>query len=337
MCLVCFCLTIVIAFKYLTRNSSNRLNQTIKSLYESGKKGRVTFIPGSSYNIKLSAPKENSQSYPIIQKKSAVTYGLSGGRLGDNLLSYLHARWIAYCNHLPLIIKHFPMDEEFALAYEDAPLLKEPIIEIPYFPEPSMKNNNPPFFVDWDDEGFLNEIARCLKPTKQHSLLELPKDRITICVHVRRGGTVDPPSLYYEYPLKFPPDQFFIDQIRTCAYIFKDKPLYVFLMTDDLHPEKIIDRYKKAVSCSNIQWDCRKKPAENILDDFYSIPLFDCLILGDSNFSIVASKLTQYAIRISPTHYKKKKGVVKITGLDIAFNPKYQKIDWKKSEGTELP
>jgi hypothetical protein len=252
---------------------------------------------------------------------------LSGGRLGDNLLSYLHARWIAYRNHVPLVFKPFPQAEEFALAKESRHPAIASQVEIPYFPEPSMKNQNLPFTIDWDDPEFHEEIVQCLSPTKSHNILELPADRITVCVHIRRGGTFDSPSSHKEFPLKFPPDSYYIEQIRTIARIFQGKPLYVFLMTDDLHPEALVQRYKKAVTYPNIQWDCRKNPPENDLDDFFSIPHFDCLVLCDSNFSIVASKLTQYAIRIAPTHYSKKNGTVFITGLEITFNPAYKKID----------
>ena len=346
-CLIGFCTTGAFIAKLEIRNStfasaegiqnSGHLERDIKLLYESGKCGRVTFVPGSGHRIQWHQPGQKKQCFAQSGKKPAVTYGLSGGRLGDNLLSYLHARWIAYRDHVPLVCKHFPMDDEFALAYEPAPVVEKSIEEIPYFPESSMKNQNPPFFVDWDDPGFCKEIAQCLAPTKQHTLLELPTERITVCVHVRRGGTFDPPSLWSEYPLKFPPDSYYIEQIRTIARLFQGKPLYLFLMTDDLNPEALIHCFQRAVPYSNIQWDCRKKPLENDLDDFFSIPRFDCLILCDSNFSIVASKLAEYAIRIAPTHYIKKKGNVRIIGLDIAFNPAYKKVDPRedKKKSTE--
>jgi hypothetical protein len=270
-------------------------------------------------------PQKKQSTIRAAKKGKAVTYELSGGRLGDNLLSYLHARWIAYRDRSPLVRTPFPRDSEFALSHETASPGNYPIEVIPYFSEPTMKQQNSPFLVDWEDPDFRKEISECLKPTKQHCLLELPTDRITVCVHVRRGGNYDPESLHLEYPLKFPPDAFYIDQIQHIARIFREKELYVFLMTDDLEPENLLKQYAKAVSCSNIQWDCRQKPPESDLDDFYSIPLFDCLILPDSNFSVVASKLTEYAVRISPTHYKKKGKKVQITGLDISFNPEYKK------------
>ncbi len=303
-----------------------QIHERISFLYEQGKCGRVTYQPNGKYRIAWHLPREKERMIPAAAPSGkAVTYKLSGGRLGDNLLSYLHARWIAYRDRVPLVRTPFPGDHEFALSSEIAQPGDYPLEVIPYFPEPTMKHPNPPFLVDWEDPGFREEIALCLKPTKPHNLLALPSDRITVCVHVRRGGTHDPQSLHLEYPLKFPPDSFYLGQIEHLTRIFRGQELYVFLMTDDLEPEKLLQSYQEALCDSNIQWDCREKLPENDLDDFYSIPQFDCLILPDSSFSIVASKLTEYAVRISPTHYKKKRDKVQITGLEIAFNPEYRK------------
>ena len=51
-------------------------------------------------------------------KAAGVTYTFSGGRFGDNLISYLHAKWVAYRAGVPLLYKPFGysgmlvMDEE---------------------------------------------------------------------------------------------------------------------------------------------------------------------------------------------------------------------------------
>ncbi|MDE3056169.1 MAG: hypothetical protein KGI80_05740 [Verrucomicrobiota bacterium] len=301
----------------------NWIRSKIKTLYEKNEAGCIAFVPGKGHTlIPLSREKP---ALPQIDQKCAVTYTLSGGRLGDNLLSYLHAKWIAHQYQIPLIQVPFPRCEEFSLSLIPQPaVINSPVETIPYFPEPSMKNNHPPFFVDWDDHDFRQEIAACLKPTRAHALLKLPSDRITVCVHIRRGGSFDSPFLSLEYPLKFPPDSYYLQQIETVAHIFQGQPLYLFLMTDDLHPEKTMALYRKTIPNPNIEWDCRKTPPSDDLDDFFSIPLFDCLIHPDSNFSIVASKLTEYAIKIHPTHYKKKKEKALITGVKISFNPEYR-------------
>lgn len=253
--------------------------------------------------------------YPT--QHTPVTYGFSGGRLGDNLLSYLHARWIAHRDGVPLIYRPFPGSDAFALSQEPTPIL--PAVEIPYFPEPSQKNCHPLFSVPWNDPTFLAEVRATLQPTTTHTLLSLPSDKITLCVHIRRGGTFDTPSVRLEQPLKFPPDSFYIEQIARVATIFRGLPLYVFLMTDDLEPTELLTRYQKAIPLANIEWHSRIQPPENDLDDFFSIPLFDCLIFCDSNFSLVASKLGDYALTIAPTRYIKKKGNVRITDAAMTY------------------
>ena len=40
----------------------------------------------------------------------------------------------------------------------------------------------------------------------------------------------------------------------------------------------------------------------NVVDDFFALTQFDCLIRADSNFSFVAAKLAHYEIVISPWH-----------------------------------
>lgn len=51
----------------------------------------------------------------LIAGQAAVTYELSGGRLGDDLLSYLHAKWISYIYKIPLFYKPFAYSDELAL------------------------------------------------------------------------------------------------------------------------------------------------------------------------------------------------------------------------------
>lgn len=49
---------------------------------------------------------------------SAVTYTL-GGRLGDNLLAYLHAKWISYRYNIPLLCKPFPYFDQLVAAEKE--------------------------------------------------------------------------------------------------------------------------------------------------------------------------------------------------------------------------
>ena len=47
-------------------------------------------------------------------------------------------------------------------------------------------------------------------------------------------------------PLRFASDQFYVDQIKRLATMFKDENLYVHIFTDDRNPEAIVENFKKS-------------------------------------------------------------------------------------------
>lgn len=85
--------------------------------------------------------------------------------------------------------------------------------------------------------------------------------------------------------------------------MYNHAPLYVFLFTDDCNPQRLVDKYKKLVGNSNIEFACRTERTDyfyNVLEDFFSMMYFDILIRPDSNFSIMAEKLGFHSVIISP-------------------------------------
>src|SRR3990167_8744756 len=62
-------------------------------------------------------------SFHLVFAKTdhAITYEFSGGRFGDNLLSYLHAKWIAYQTDIQLFYKPFKYSNYLKL-HENEPL-----------------------------------------------------------------------------------------------------------------------------------------------------------------------------------------------------------------------
>ena len=49
----------------------------------------------------------------LILEKIKFTYGFSGGRLGDNLISFIRARWLAYIYEGEVILNNFKFIENF--------------------------------------------------------------------------------------------------------------------------------------------------------------------------------------------------------------------------------
>jgi 2-polyprenyl-3-methyl-5-hydroxy-6-metoxy-1,4-benzoquinol methylase len=286
---------------------------------------------------------------PVLQTQNAVTYSFSGGRLGDNLLAYLHAKWIAYKYDLPLLDQIFPGSKQFQFEMKGQKvgssflfnqdvfvshldlIDKNPsssIFTIPYFPDTKCEHQMikmpclPYFKVDWEDPQFRAEVRDDLKPIDPIQIPDVPKDCLTVAVHVRRGGGIDYEGSGMTWPLKFPPDEYYIQQINRIAKIYQNQRILVHIFTDDLHPQRIVESFRKTINNPFIEFSCRKKdnsPTSNILQDFYYMTKFNCLICGQSNFSHVASLLGNHTIVIIPTSGYVKNKKIHIDQVELIF------------------
>lgn len=293
--------------------------------------------------------------YFSIFSKSAVTYTFSGGRFGDNLVAYLHAKYVAFKYDLDFLYKPFEYSSELELdrletiRYTEACVKKfTKIIKIfgintlkidknanylyiiPYFPEfiqevQNIKNvyAKTYFAVDWNDKDFYRELTRLIKPQKELEKILIPSGVTSIALHVRKGGDFigDPPlkfdSAYknkiqkFKFyadtnePLKFPPDSFYIDQLKMVARTVKG-PLYVHIFTDDSNPKRIATLYEKELAqeeLNNIFFSFRESGnihCSNVLEDFFALTQFDIIIRPNSNFSMLAFKLKNKGMEIAP-------------------------------------
>ncbi len=310
---------------------------------------------------------------------SSVTYNFSGGRFGDNLVAYCHARWLSYKFGLNFLYRPFEYSDQLKMhtihkpfdldhqtqfkkvvefpeesghqSYLTFDQTEEILYVIPYFPEckDDIKRRN--FFhfdIDWRDQGFNQLIKQEIASINPISLVDLPKDRIALAVHVRTGagwdrviqirsqadevnnaamedelkklieikrtsrGTDQAANVSTskfadkKHPLKFPPDSFYIEQIKKTSELLSDLPLYVHIFTDSSNPEELMNYYKAAVNKPNITYGCRKegnRHDQNVLDDFFNLLRFDGIIRGESNLAIMASRIAHYKIDIFPTDY----------------------------------
>jgi hypothetical protein len=271
---------------------------------------------------------------------SGITYTFSGGRFGDNLLAYCHAKWIAYKHNIPLVYKPFDYSDRLMLhlielrydnikhKFKGVLTLKDKstpvarnegiLYTLPYFPESEIELTDEKIglvslcSINWQDKAFLSILRNCIRSRSPINLTNVPKNCISVAVHARKGGVFGSADLVGPVPagglhaLKFPPDSYYIEQIKRVSDLAHNQPLYVHIFTDDSNPAGIVERYKAAVNRPNIKFGCRthnNSHSSNVLEDFFSLPRFNCLIRPDSNFSIVASKLGNYKIVISPKHY----------------------------------
>lgn len=330
-------------------------------ILDNGREGKIIYNGAfENSNLLSFALKPIGENKPSVLKKkvtcqsnvggkplqSAVSYELSGGRFGDNLLAYFHAKWLAREYGLPFLFKSFPYAESLRLSKMDQPLsfytnynrtLKitqkqqaasappSTLIVVPYFSESKFeydmlnhkKEGRPFFVVDWDDCEFHKEVVECLTPIVPVKTLSLPSDCITVALHVRRGGKYESyKDAAKGYPLKFPPDNYYLSQLQQVTHIFKDQRLYVYIFTDDCNPQIIAENYAKVIDNPNVEFDWQEGDS-NMLDDFYSMGKFDCLIRCMSNFSIMASVLGDYSLMFTPTHAHFLKGEVIIDQVEI--------------------
>ncbi len=279
-----------------------------------------------------------SSTYSILGMPSAVTYTFSGGRLGDNLLSYCHAKWISYKYNIPLLYKPFGYSEQLMLDLLEIPYSDdlesqfEGVITysmdtqidpengclyvIPFFPESIFNryDTDCPFLftVDWEDQSFKSLLQTMIAQINPMSLSLILDESIKVAVHVRKGTGWDipnyritPEALTASHPLRFAPDSFYIEQLKKIVGLFPGRKIYVYLFTDHDNPGELADKYTKGIACDRMMIDYRRSENNefiNVLDDFFTIQQFDCLIRADSNFSFIASKLGNYKVQMSPWH-----------------------------------
>lgn len=280
---------------------------------------------------------------------SAITYNFSGGRLGDNVLAYLHAKWLSYYYHFPFLYKPFPysselnMDDEELLYSEEVqkyrreivlsrktpqPFGNNSVFVCPYFPEIEWelkKENYFTFPVAWKDKEFRDRVLHMISPKKPLNLLYPPDDVLNIAIHMREGGGFDDEEHKFKHPLKTPPVTFYSDSLRKVFDMFPGQSIYCRVFTDAADPQAWIDKILAALpKNAPIQFFYRtegNKHDSNVLEDFFSLFNFDILIRAESNYSIVPALIHDYAVVCYPKKYSIKGRVVAIDEIKVEINP----------------
>lgn len=287
---------------------------------------------------------------PVLSIQSAVTHGGLGTRLGDSLIAYAHTKWFAYSHKLKLIYQPFMYSDQLMLHHREESYSEKTQELYPYFeplewqydPNNSIERNDTlyevPWFnhfeyegtsqrcfcVNWEDQEFIQQLRLDIAPCDPEVAMNvhIPVDRVTIAVHVRRGGGFDSNAVSASLPLKFPPDSYYIEQIQKISQLLGHPRIYVHIFTDDQCPEKIAADYQSVLRLQNIEFGYRKAGNRHdayVLEDLFAMMKCDCLIMPASSFSFIASKLSTYRIIIIPTHYTLNKGVMLIDQVHITM------------------
>lgn len=280
-------------------------------------------------------------TYPIPsnfpQSCSAVVTAGDGGRMGDKLVCHAHAKWVAHHYHLPLLTQPFPYAEAFALstlypslgssgfkfAHEMHPRNHREISEalstpstlfiIDFFAETDFESGHYPytgtyFYTNWRDRGFLNSLRQDFAPQVALEKPMLDDSDVHVAVHVRLGGGFDDPTAlqtFAPHALKSPQHSFYLKQIQRIAKIFPDQSIQLHLFTDDPDPEALVTMYRDVLNNPRLHFTYRATQNghdRHVLDDFFAMSAYDCLIHPQSYFSSMASLLGDFAVRITPIH-----------------------------------
>lgn len=256
---------------------------------------------------------------------SAITWEPNGGRFGDDLLSYSRTKWLSYKFDIPLLYVPFSYSDQLVLHERENMYTASSrqqfatIRPLPISSEYQLSNNNNTLYInhwkaniviDWFDTTFVEELKKNITPLYELEKIAIPHNCISIAAHIRNGGSFAADTIQEKKrcPLRFVPVEFFIDQVKRIAQMFPEDNLYVHIFTDHSEPVKLVKKFKKALhNDSRITFGYREKGNShktNVLEDFFSMMEFDCLIRPGSHYSRFVQRLGNNKIVIYPESAK---------------------------------
>jgi len=258
------------------------------------------------------------------QKNCAITWQSNGGRFGDNLLSYAKTKWLARTYNISLVCLPFDYSDELMLHEQEIILTpevekqfaikKHVPIGVSFKPT---KNKNILYInhwqaktiIDWSDTEFVEELKKTIAPRYPLEKIAIPTDCISVAVHIRTGGGfgADTPQEKERCPLRFVAPKFYSEQIKRIMMMFPEETFYVHIFTDHQNPEELADVFKKSLNDDRISFGWREynRHNANVLEDFFSMMDFDCLIRPGSHYSRFVQRLGNNKIVIFPESIKK--------------------------------
>lgn len=256
---------------------------------------------------------------------SAITWIPSGGRFGDHLLSYAKAKWLSRVYNIPVLYLPFPYSDQLVLHEQEDMFTVESIqlfssvTHLPLSTDYTLHNDNNTLYVshwktevviDWFDTDFIAELKKNIAPCIELETVTIPDCCVSIAVHVRNGGTFagDTDEEKERCSLRFLPDEFYIAQIQRLAEMFSQDNLYVHIFTDHSEPAVLVEKFNNALNNPRITFGYREKDNShntNVLEDFFSMMNFNCLIRAGSHFSRFVQRLGKNKVVIYPESIRK--------------------------------
>lgn len=152
--------------------------------------------------------------------KPIIINALDGGRLGDKLLTYTRALWVAWQNNLDLELRYFPYMEHLKLDLAHKKYhreSKESVINLRrqknidfdsamayavgyYFSDSTWGSllDITTWYGLIDNSAFIKILKEHIVPCQPYIYAPLPSNRLSVAIHIRRGGGYDAPLLAHK-------------------------------------------------------------------------------------------------------------------------------------------
>lgn len=286
-----------------------------------------------------------------LQGKSAITYDLNGGRFGDNLSTYSKAKWYAHKYKLTLLYKPFKYSDQLTLHTFETPYTEELtssfdlVVKVKSEEDIIAYKDKNVLFVSnfysqtpelyhyrFIDPRFERLIMQAISPLIAIPELTVSEQSVAVALHVRKGGGFDKPlstdnkkvaGQYSDqiWPTKFPPDEYYIEQLRVVRRLCDPaKTLTVFLFTDDPNPAALAKKYSDALADASIQFVYRAQDNshdKNVIEDFFLMARCECLIRSSSLLSKAAQLIGNHHIIVQPLYGKWTQDKVVINPVNV--------------------
>ena len=271
--------------------------------------------------------------------KAAITYAISGGRFGDQIIHYCVAKELSIRYGIPFYYRPFKYTDKLVLSttdlsYSDALFKDYKKIEIgrDFDALPDIESNNlyivSPihwkvstkdqkwFGISSDNEirDYLKQLIKPLDSKIYQKLDFVPEEAISVAVHVRKGDGYDnvynaPNHSYTQsmtYYIRVPYDCFYIEALKRIRSTFKNKLLYIYIFTDVYDREAVVNKFEKELNDPLMIFHkghggINQRPWEvNVLEDIFLMSQFDCFIRAHSSYSAMAQGIGDHKYLIVP-------------------------------------
>lgn len=256
---------------------------------------------------------------------SAITFKLNGGRFGDCVSNCCKAYYYAHKYHLKFLYQPFIYSDQLMLSQLEAEFHPDDekqfshTVQVTCEDDIKLKRNKTqnvlfvsnfysktPGLYEYgiQDPLFATQLKKLLMPIAPPNFVKKPENSMIAAVHVRKGGGFDSQCADQIWPTKFPPDQFYIDQIKILRkLVAQEKLLIIYLFTDDPNPGALAARYEKILNDASISFIYRQSDNSHdahVIEDFYLMSQCDCLIRSSSLFAKAAQLLGNHEIIMYP-------------------------------------